>query len=347
MHAERETARQPPEASGGRGTPGLPLTRAAEVLVTGASGFIGAALCRALSDAGYQVRRALRSLPASEADLHSRAFVVGDIGSHTNWAAALAGARYVVHLAARTHVMRETAADALAEYRRINVEGSRRLIEHAVAAGVQRFVFMSSIKVNGEATFGCPYTEADAPAPKDAYGISKWEAEQALAQAGDAGGIEIVILRPPLVYGPGVKGNFLRLLSMVARRLPLPFAALENRRSLIYVDNLAAAAIASLAAPYARWRTYLVSDGEDISTPGLVRALALALDARPRLFACPPSVLRTVATLAGKAEEFERLAGSLQVDTSRIANELGWRPHCTLAEGLAETARWYRCLFKR
>jgi UDP-N-acetyl-alpha-D-quinovosamine dehydrogenase len=316
------------------------VARPAEVLVTGAGGFVGSALCGELSGAGYLVRRALRTLPADGPP--SPAFAVGDIGPRTDWTRALAGAQYVVHLAARTHVMRETAPDALAEYRRVNVEGSQRLAEQAAAASVRRLVFMSSIKVNGEATRERPYTETDIPAPEDAYGISKWEAEQAVARAGAAAGIEIVILRPPLVYGPGVKGNFLRLLGLVARGAPLPFAALKNRRSLIYVGNLATAVRAVLAAPQAGGRTYLVADREDRSVAELVRALALALGVKPRLFTCPPALLRAAATLTGRRAEISRLTGSLQVDASRIRDELGWRPRHSLAQGLDETARWFK-----
>jgi nucleoside-diphosphate-sugar epimerase len=309
------------------------------VLVTGANGFVGSALCEALAATAHRVRRAVRVARPGLSD----AVAIGDIGPDTNWGPALKGVGSVVHLAARTHVLHETASDAQAEYRRINVEGTRRLAQMAAQAGVRRLVFMSSIKVNGEAT-GRPFTERDVPRPEDAYGHSKWETEQALAQVTAETGLEVAVLRPPLVYGPGVKGNFLRLMDTVARGTPLPLGSIANRRSLIYVGNLVDAIIKALDAPGAAGRTYLVSDGEDISTPDLVRALAQALGVRPRLLPCPPALLQFGAALAGKRAELARLTGSLQVDNTTLRRELDWRPRCTLAQGLAETARWYHAL---
>jgi nucleoside-diphosphate-sugar epimerase len=266
---------------------------------------------------------------------------VGDIGPTTDWRAALQGVQCVVHLAARTHVLHESAADPLAEYRRANVEATERLARQAAAAGVRRLVFMSSIKVNGEATHGRPYTETDPPRPEDAYGTSKWETERALARVATESGLEVVVLRPPLVYGPGVKGNFLRLMRLVASGTPLPFASIANRRSLVYVGNLADAVVAAADVPGAAGRTYLVADGEGVSTPDLVRAIATALGARARLLPCPPALLELGAALAGRRAEIARLTGSLQVDASAAARELGWRPRVDLERGLAATARWY------
>ena len=311
------------------------------ILVTGADGFVGSALCPVLAAAGHSVRRAIRK--ALTGDSAFPAIPVGDIGPDTDWTNALDGVQCVIHLAARTHVLHEVAgADSLAAYRSVNVAGTRRLAQQAAAAGVRRLVFLSSIKVNGESTSGRPYTESDTPHPEDAYGISKWEAEQELQRVAAASGLETVILRPPLVYGPHVKANFLRLLGLVARRVPLPLASLDNRRSLIYVGNLADALCAAATSGQAAGRTFLVSDGEDVSTPGLVRALALALGTRPRLYRCPVWLLRATAALSGRSAEFTRLAGSLQIDATRIRSELSWRPRYTLAQGLAETARWYR-----
>jgi len=307
------------------------------ILVTGANGFVGEALCAALAAAGYDVRMAVRTpqpgLPG--------AMAVGDIGPATDWRAALVGMGAVVHLAARTHVLRETAADPLAEYRRINVSGTEHLARSAAAQGVRRFVFLSSVKVNGESTTARPFTEDDAPRPGDAYGASKLEAEQVLARVAAATGLEVAVLRPPLVYGPGVKGNFLRLMQLVARGTPLPLGAIRNRRSLIYVGNLADAIVAAIRAPRAAGATYLVADGEDVSTPELVRGLAQALGVTARLPAFPLAALDFIAAIAGKRAELARLAGSLQVDGSRIRRELRWQPRYTLAQGLAETARWY------
>jgi nucleoside-diphosphate-sugar epimerase len=306
------------------------------VLVTGANGFVGRALCESLVASGRQVRRAVRAARPGD----SGAIAVGDIGSATDWGAALDGARCVVHLAARTHVLRETAADPLAEYRRVNVEGALQLAQQAARAGIRRLLFLSSVKVNGEATVA-PFTENDTPRPEDAYGVSKWEAEQALAGAAAKAGLEVVILRSPLVYGPGVKGNFLRLMNLVARGTPLPLASIRNRRSLVYVGNLVDAIIGAIEAPRAAGRTYLVSDGEDLSTPDLARAIARALGVNARLLPCPPVVLKLGAALTGKRAELARLSGSLQVDGSAIRRELDWRPRFSLASGLAETARWY------
>ncbi len=309
------------------------------MLVTGADGFVGSALARTLEGAGLTVRRAVRRGGSADA---APSFPVGEVGGDTDWQAALGGARCVVHLAARTHVLRESARDPLAEYLRINVEGTRRLAQQAAAAGVRRLVFMSSVKVNGERTGTHPFTEADAPRPEDAYGVSKWRAEQELARAAAATGLETVVLRPPLVYGPGVKGNFLRLLGWIARGAPLPFASLENRRSLVFVGNLCSAVLAAVTVPAAAGRTFLVSDGADVSTPALVREIAQALDAKPRLVPCPPALLRAALAALGWSAEAARLTGSLQVDASRLRRELAWQPPYTLAQGLVETARWYR-----
>ena len=308
-----------------------------EILVTGASGFVGRALCETLAAAGRTPRAALRkALPGS-----SGAISVGEAGPDTDWSAALEGVRCVVHLVARTHVMRETAADPLSEYRRVNVQATERLARSAAAQGVRRLVFLSSVKVNGERTDVHPYRENDEPRPEDAYGITKLEAEQALAGISAETGIETIVLRPPLVYGPHVKGNFLRLMSIVARGMPLPLASVENRRSLVYVGNLVSAIVAAIDAQQAGG-TYLVSDGEDLSTPGLVRAIARALEVDARLLPCPPVLLRAAAALTGRSAEVARLTGSLVVDNSRIRRELGWRPPYSLEEGLAGTTRWFR-----
>ena len=308
------------------------------VLVTGANGFIGRSLCAVLAAPGRKVRRAVRTPVPGLPD----AVAVGDIGPDTDWRAALEGVSGVVHLAARTHVLRETASDPLGEYRRINVSATERLARSAAAGGVRRLVFVSSVKVNGERTGERPFTEDGAPRPEDAYGASKWETEQALARIAAATGLEVVVVRPPLVYGPGVKGNFLRLMNLVARGAPLPLGTVENRRSFIYAGNLAGAIVQALDAPQAAGRTYLVSDGEDVSTPDLVRGLARALGVKPRILPLPLAALGFAATLAGKRAEFARLTGSLQVDSSRIRRELGWAPRYSVAQGLEETARWYR-----
>jgi nucleoside-diphosphate-sugar epimerase len=308
------------------------------VLVTGANGFVGRALCDMLAASGRRVRKAVRMPVPGLPD----AVAVGDIGADTDWRAALEGVSGVVHLAARTHVLRETASDPLAEYRQVNVAATERLARSAAARGTRRFIFVSSVKASGECTEGRPFTENDAPRPEDGYGISKWEAEQALSRIATETGLEVVVLRPPLVYGPGVKGNFLQLMNLIARGVPLPLGAIHNRRSFIYTGNLAGAIVKALDVPQAAGRTYLVSDGEDVSTPDLVRGLARALGVKPRLLSLPLAALGLTATLAGKRAEFARLTGSLQVDSSRIRRELDWRPPFTLAQGLELTAKWYR-----
>lgn len=312
-------------------------------LVTGANGFVGSALCRALSRAGYRVRRAVRNAEPGSASgtATSDIIAIGDIGPGTEWQAAMSDVACVVHLVARTHVLRDTGLDTLADYRRVNVEGTRRLAQTAARSGVKRFVFVSSIKVNGESTGDYPFTEKDAPRPEDAYGISKWEAEQAIWQIAAESGMQVVVLRPPLVYGPGVKGNFLQLLRLLARGWPLPLASIRNRRSLVFVGNLVDAIMAAASSPVAPGNTYLVSDGEDVSTPDLARALAGALNVPARLVPCPAVLLKFAARAIGRSDAAARLTGSLQVDSSNIRRQLGWQPHVTLAAGLAETARWY------
>ena len=307
------------------------------VLVTGADGFVGRALCEALAASGRRVRRAVHRLDGRT----DGAAAVGDIGPDTEWGAALDGVDSIVHLAARTHVLRETAPDALAAYRRTNVAGTERLARAAAARGVRRLVFLSSVKVNGERTGERPFREEDVPRPEDSYGVSKAEAERALAGIAAETALPVTILRPPLVYGPGVKGNFLRLLRLVARGVPLPLGAIDNRRSFVYLGNLVDAIVRALDAPRAVGRTYLAADGDDLSTPGLVRALASALGVKPRLLPFPLPALKLVATLTGRSAEFARLAGSLQVDSTRIRRELDWRPPYMVAQGLEQTAKWY------
>ncbi len=306
------------------------------VLITGATGFIGGALLGALK--GRTVRRALRR---STTPTHPGDTVVGTIGPDTDWGAALAGMDCVVHLAARTHVTSEDSADPLAAYRRINVEATRSLAQQATAVGVRRFVFLSSIKVNGDATLEHPFTEADMPQPQDAYGISKCEAEEVLRDIASRSKMELVILRPPLVFGPGVKGNFLRLLQLIHRGRPLPLASVRNRRSLLHVANLADAIATCVEAPAAAGKTYLVSDSTDVSTPELIRKLAAGMGHAARLLPCPVVLLELGAALSGQRDAVARLTGSLQVDASLLRNTLGWQPRIPLDQGLIDTARWY------
>ena len=308
------------------------------VLVTGASGFVGQVLCEALATAGYRVRAALhspRALPGA-----AESTLVGDIDATTDWTAALAGVDLVVHLAARAHRIGETSAYAEL-YAATNGFGTRRLAEAARAAGVRRLIYVSSIKVNGEGPTVQPYTAQDEPHPEDVYGRSKWLGEQLLLEATAGAALEAAIVRPPLVYGPGVRANFLRLLQWVERGWPIPLGAVRNRRSLVGVWNLSDLLLRLLTHPAAPGRVWLVSDGEDRSTPELIRDIGRAMGRRVRLLPAPLGLLRLAAILSGRTTELRRLCGSLQVDMTSTCRELGWAPPVTVQEGLARTVRWY------
>ncbi len=311
-------------------------------LVTGATGFVGRAICEELIHRRFLVRGAVRDLST---DLPGECAVkqVGDIGSHTDWSDALQGVDVVLHLAARVHVIKDGSIDPLAEYRKINVLGAENLARQAVRAGIKRLVYVSSIKVNGEETKSRQsYSEINQPSPQDPYGISKWEAEQALQRVAAETGLEVVIIRPPLVYGIGVKGNLAQMLSAVSRRIPLPFAAVRNQRSLIYVGNLVDALISCSIHPAAAGKTYLVCDGEDISTPELLNSLGDEMGRPARLFQCPMWLLSMMGKIAGRSDQLLRLTGSLQIDSHKICSELNWKPPYRLQQGLQKTAQWYR-----
>jgi nucleoside-diphosphate-sugar epimerase len=312
------------------------------MLITGASGFVGRAVCRTALSLGFKVRGSHRS-PSSAGLVPARVekVQVPSIDSKTDWSRALAGVSVLVHLAGRVHVTTDTAGDSLANYREVNTVGTERLARTAAAAGVRRFVYVSTIKVNGEQMLSAPFTEADAPRPEDAYAISKWESEQALNRIGKESGLEIVILRPPLVYGRGVGANFIRLLHLVHRCIPLPLASVSNRRSLIYVKNLADAILTSATHSRATGQTFLVSDGEDISTPELIRRIADAMEFPSRMFRCPTRLLNAVAGIVGKSAEVRRLVGSLAMDSTKFRSETGWIPRYTLSQGIGETIEWY------
>lgn len=281
------------------------------------------------------VRRSGAILPDCEC------VVVGDVNGNTDWHDALAGATAVVHLAARAHITHETAEDSLAAFRAVNTEGTLNLARQAVQAGIRRFVFVSTIKVNGEGR-EAPYTEIDVPAPEDAYAVSKWEAEQGLRDIAAQTEMEILILRTPLVYGPGVGANFLRLMTALDAGWPLPLGGIINRRSLIYLGNLVDAIIVSFNHSEAGGKTFLLSDLEDVSTTDLASRLAAALDAKPILFALPRVLIRQVAIVFNKRRAVDRLWGSLFVDSRKIQHELEWLPPFSMDVGLAETAKWYR-----
>ena len=311
------------------------------VVVTGANGFVGRVLCGELHVRGFDIRAAVRSvnLQVENAEIA----VVGAIDGETDWNEILSDVDLVVHLAARVHVMREDADDGLEEYRKVNVAGTEHLARAAARNGVKRLVYVSSIKVNGEATYGDDkFIEVKEPSPQDPYSISKWEAELALHRVAAETGLEVVILRPALVYGPEVKGNFEQMMKVLGKRIPLPLGSVRNLRSLVYVGNLVDALIVCATHPAATGKTYLVSDREDISTPELLRLIGTVMGRPARLFACPSALLKLAGRLIGKADQVGRLLGSLQIDSSKIRRELDWTPPYTLQQGLQETAEWYR-----
>ena len=306
---------------------------------------MGAALCRRIQESGILVRGAVRDqakLPQNEpSEFNDLEWVVlHDRSDEDETRHALLGIRAVVHLAARVHVMTDQASDPLEEFRRINVYWTDQLARSAALQGCRRFVYLSSIKVNGEQTV-VPFTEQDPPKPQDPYGVSKWEAEQALARVSTPTGMETVVVRSPLVYGPGVRGNFLQLLNILRRGIPLPLASICNQRSLVYLGNLVDALVRCIQDPRAAGRTYLVRDGEDLSTPELVRRLGAAMGSNVCLWPCPTSLLYWMGQVAGKRGMIDRLVGSLQVNSSKIQTELDWHPPFTVAAGLSETAAWF------
>jgi UDP-N-acetyl-alpha-D-quinovosamine dehydrogenase len=307
------------------------------VLVTGSTGFAGRALVPALIDAGWQVRATARRSPPGEMP-PGVDYVRTDLASDADLSPLVEGMTAVVHLAARVHVMRESERDPLAEFRAANVEATRRLARAAARAGVRQFVFASTVKVNGEGKGELAYRESDAPEPQDPYGQSKLEAEQALREAA-TGFMAATILRPPLMYGPGVKGNFARLMRLVARGIPLPLASASNRRSLLFIGNFCSAILASLERPAGRTRLFLVSDGADVSVAELVRRMARALGRPARLLAVPPGLMRVAAAALRRDAELRRLTDSLLVDSSLVRRELQWTPPHSLDDGLLLTAR--------
>jgi nucleoside-diphosphate-sugar epimerase len=321
------------------------------VLVTGANGFIGRALCARMLAEGWQVRGAVRSaahatgLPAGVETVPT-----DTIGPETDWNCALSGVDTVVHLAGRTHVLKERSPDALAEFHKVNVAGTERLAETAAASGIRRLIFISSVKVNGEQTGSNRYgkrlmfSEKDPPNPQDAYAQSKWEAEQVLNRIAEKSKLELVIIRPPLVYGPNVGANFLRLMRIVHRGIPMPFKGVKNTRSFIYVGNLTDAIVICISHPKAPGRTFLVSDGEEVSTPNLICRIAAAMGRPARLVPLPISLMRLGGKLTGRTTDVDRLVGSLVVDSSGIRQELDWTPPYTMSQGLSETVLWFRSL---
>ncbi len=312
------------------------------VVVTGATGFLGRALLQSLLASGPRPLIAAVRSKQTDFPTEVRAELVGELSSSTDWSTCLDEVEVVIHCAARVHVMNDESGDPLAEFRRVNTQGTVALAKQAVKAGVRRFVYISSIKVNGERTApSIAFHADDVPAPEDSYGISKREAEQSLMRLGRESGMEVVIIRPPLIYGSGVKGNFASMVRWVRRGLPLPFGAVHNKRSLVALENLVD--FITLCAdpdrsPQAANELFLISDGEDVSTTELLRKVARAYQVTPRLLPVPTTGIRTAARLFGKGAVADRLLDSLVIDSSKAQELLGWRPLVSVDEQLKKMA---------
>lgn len=303
------------------------------LLLTGANGFVGSRLAQALEaasdiDLTATIRRAV-AMPAP------KTIIVKGLDAKTDWSEALKGQSVVLHAAARAHIMKDDASDPLLEYRRTNVEGTLKLARQAAAEGVKRFIFLSSIKVNGEETkVGRPFNANDIARPLDDYGISKAEAEKGLLKISSETGMEVVVVRPPLVYGPNVKGNFVKISALVAKGVPLPLAMVKNQRSFVAIDNLVDLIITCVNHPKAKNQIFLASDGQDLSTPELLHGIAKAMGRDIKLFPLPPPLLSLGAAVIGKKDQANRLLASLQLDISKTRDVLDWSPVINVEEGL-------------
>lgn len=313
-----------------------------KILVTGANGFVGKHLCEMLTAIGYEVTGAVRSNQISPRPANYEQHVVGDICGEVDWGPSLHNVDIVVHLAARVHIMNDRDADPLAAFRRVNVYGTEQLLRHDLMQNVSRFVYISTVKVHGEKSGKEPLQASDAIAPTDPYARSKFEAEQLVEEIAAEVGFETAIIRPPLVYGPGVGGNFVRLMRMVDKGYPLPFARVRNSRSLVSVGNLCDLIRECVTNSSAAGERFLVSDNSDISTPDLVRLMAAALKRQTRLFPIPVLVLKTAAMMVGRSAVASRLTESMQVNIQHTMNSLNWAPPVQMSEGIGETVSWYQ-----
>jgi nucleoside-diphosphate-sugar epimerase len=311
--------------------------------VTGANGFVGKTLCKTLYEKGYSVTGTFRSIEQiNEFKKKIKCVVIDEIGQNTCWNNVLAGINVVIHLASIVHKKQKTSLNFAKEYYKTNTKGTEVLAEASVRAGVRRLIYLSTIKVNGEHTIAKPFNEESSVSPQGSYAESKRDAEIALERFSGRNGFEIVILRPPLVYGPWVKSNFLHLLKIVDQGIPLPLASVKNRRSLIYLGNLIDAIMTCVKHPRAAGNTYFVSDGDDVSTPELIRRIGYALEKPVRLFPFPLFGLKMAGRFSGKMVEIDRLIGSLMADSSKIQRELDWHAPYSMCHGLKETAKWYK-----
>jgi UDP-glucose 4-epimerase len=311
------------------------------ILVTGANGFVGTVLCDQLVAEEFLIRGAFRSAKAADCSPNNiEKVIVGEINANTDWQETLKEVDIVVHLAARVHVMHETDSDPLTAFERINTAGTLNLAKQAASSGIKRLIFLSTIKVNGEQTQQT-YSASDLVNPTDPYGLSKWHAEQALRTTRDKSGMEIVIIRPPLVYGPQVKGNFLRLVTLIDKGWPIPLASVNNKRSMVSVDNLCDLIKTCLFHSKADGELFLVSDGSDLSTPELIRLIANSMKKTVKLLPFPVAWLYFFAGLIHKRQEVERLCGSLQVDIQKNQEILDWQPPFSVAEGVRKTVAEY------
>jgi len=310
------------------------------VLVTGANGFIGQKLCKILSNE-YIVRAVSRNIDSKSIQSAYEYVSIIDINPNTCWIEALMNVDIVVHLAARVHVMNDKVKDPLGEFRKVNLHGTMNLAKQAVDAGVKRFIYISSIKVNGESSLNGVFNESDLPLPVDPYGISKYEAESGLFQLAEDTGMEVVCIRPPLVYGPGVKANFHNLMKWLKRGVPLPFGSIHNKRSLVSLDNLLDLILTCLEHPAAKNQVFLVSDGVDLSTTELFERVSFALRKKSRLLPVNEKKLVSFLNFMGKKDLALRLCGSLQVDISKAKKLLDWTPPISVDDGLRQTAQYF------
>ncbi|MGZ8944481.1 MAG: UDP-glucose 4-epimerase family protein [Methylococcaceae bacterium] len=302
-----------------------------KILATGANGFVGSALCDALRQQGITVVAAVRG------NARENEYVAGNLSAATNWNSALVGCKTVIHLAARVHVMKDKSSNPLAAFREMNVDATLNLARQAALSGVNRFIFVSSVKVNGEETTSKPFTTFDVPAPLDPYGQSKLEAEIALMELSRTTGLEVVIIRPPLVYGPGVRANFLKLMQLVKMGVPLPLGAIHNRRSMVALDNLVDLLITCTHHPAAAGQTFMVSDDNDVSISELLHMIACAMGKHSLLLPVPTGIIAGTAALLGKSAVASRILGSLQVDITQTKSILGWKPVVTMQKSINET----------